>query len=87
MGGFKNPGGALGGGLAVTGNYPGKARSPDELRADVAADLRVPILGNYLFSALAGTTWCFQFFFYSMDETLHMASIIIGYGTHLKSQH
>ena len=98
MGGFKNPGGALGGGLAVTGNYPGKARSPDELRADVAADLRVPILGNYLFSALAGTTWCFQFFFYSMGETqmgkynfaswtLHMASIIIGYGTHLKSQH
>jgi len=25
----------LGGGLAVTGNYPGKARTPDELRADV----------------------------------------------------
>ena len=70
MGGFKNPGGALGGGLAVTGNYPGKARSPDELRADVAADLRVP-MGKYNFAS-----W-----------TLHMASIIIGYGTHLKSQH
>ena len=26
---------ALGGGLAVTGNYPGKARTPDELRADL----------------------------------------------------
>ena len=26
---------SLGGGLAVTGNYPGKARTPDELRADV----------------------------------------------------
>ncbi len=25
----------LGGGLAVTGNYPGKARTPDELRADL----------------------------------------------------
>jgi L-rhamnose isomerase len=33
--GFENAGGELGGGLAVTGNYPGKARTPDELRADV----------------------------------------------------
>src|SRR5262245_16706972 len=43
---------------------------------------------NYLFSALAGATWYFQFFFYTMGETqmgrfrfsswtLHMASIII----------
>jgi L-rhamnose-H+ transport protein len=51
-------------------------------------DLEVPMLGNYLFSALAGTTWYFQFFFYTMGETqmgryrfaswtLHMASIII----------
>ena len=49
---------------------------------------RVPLLGNYLFSALAGTTWYLQFFFYSMGQmrmgkyefsswTLHMASIII----------
>jgi hypothetical protein len=48
----------------------------------------VPLLANYLFSALAGLTWYFQFFFYSMGETqmgqykfsswtLHMASIII----------
>ncbi len=48
----------------------------------------VPLLGNYLFAALAGTLWYFQFFFYSMGETqmgdykfsswtLHMASIII----------
>ena len=35
VGGFENAGGALGGGLAVTGNYPGKARTPDELRADL----------------------------------------------------
>ena len=56
-------------------------------------DLQVPRLTNYLFSALAGTTWYFQFFFYSMGHvrmggsdpegfgfaswTLHMASIII----------
>ncbi len=35
VGGFENTATALGGGLAVTGNYPGKARTPDELRADV----------------------------------------------------
>jgi L-rhamnose isomerase len=35
VGGFENFGGAPGGGLAVTGNYPGKARTPDELRADL----------------------------------------------------
>ena len=53
-----------------------------------AVDLQVPRLRNYFFSALAGTTWYFQFFFYTMGETqmgkfgfaswtLHMASIII----------
>ena len=52
------------------------------------SDLKIPVLGNYLFSALAGATWYFQFFFYTMGETqmgrfgfaswtLHMASIII----------
>jgi L-rhamnose-H+ transport protein len=50
--------------------------------------VKAPMLANYLFSALAGTTWYMQFFFYSMGETqmgrykfsswtLHMASIII----------
>jgi len=50
--------------------------------------LRAPMLRNYLLCALAGTTWYFQFFFYTMGEsqmgrygfsswTLHMASIII----------
>jgi L-rhamnose-H+ transport protein len=50
--------------------------------------VRAPMLSNYLFSALAGTTWYMQFFFYTMGETqmghykfsswtLHMASIII----------
>ena len=34
VGGFENAGQELGGGLAVTGNYPGKARTPQELRAD-----------------------------------------------------
>src|ERR1700751_3228488 len=35
VGGFENSGMGLGGGLAVTGNYPGKARTPDELRSDL----------------------------------------------------
>lgn len=34
VGGFENFGGELGGGLVATGNYPGKARTPNELRAD-----------------------------------------------------
>lgn len=34
VGGFENAGLELGGGLAVTGNYPGKARTPAELRTD-----------------------------------------------------
>ncbi len=33
--GFENSGEALGSGLAVTGNYPGRARCPDELRRDL----------------------------------------------------
>jgi L-rhamnose isomerase len=35
VGGFENKDAALGGGLAVTGNYPGKARNADELRSDL----------------------------------------------------
>src|SRR4051794_26753772 len=34
VGGFESAG-ELGGGLAVTGNYPGKARTPAELRSDL----------------------------------------------------
>src|SRR3954447_10894382 len=39
--GFENAGQALGGGLAVTGNYPGKARTADELRQDLDMALRL----------------------------------------------
>jgi L-rhamnose isomerase len=35
VGGFEDSGEEIGGGLAVTGNYPGKARTADELRADL----------------------------------------------------
>ncbi|ASU32380.1 L-rhamnose/proton symporter RhaT [Mucilaginibacter xinganensis] len=50
-------------------------------------DSKTPLLKNYLFSALAGTTWFLQFFFYGMGESklgngasswiLHMAFIIL----------
>jgi len=39
VGGFENPDGELGSGLAVTGNYPGKARTIDELRQDIETAL------------------------------------------------
>jgi L-rhamnose isomerase len=35
VGGLETPGGELGGGLATTGNYPGKARNAHELRQDL----------------------------------------------------
>src|SRR5579871_2153050 len=58
------------------------------LQAPSSESQRAPMLRNYLLCALAGTTWYFQFFFYTMGETqmgrysfaswtLHMASIII----------
>ncbi|MGC9354631.1 MAG: L-rhamnose/proton symporter RhaT [Mariniphaga sp.] len=50
-------------------------------------DAKTPLLKNYLFCALAGTTWFLQFFFYGMGETkigngasswiLHMSTIIL----------
>jgi L-rhamnose-H+ transport protein len=48
---------------------------------------QTPLLSNYLFAAIAGTTWFLQFFFYGMGESklgngpsswiLHMAFIIL----------
>jgi len=49
VGGFENFGAGLGGGLAATGNYPGKARTPDELRADAAQALAL-IPGTHRFN-------------------------------------
>jgi L-rhamnose-H+ transport protein len=59
-----------------------------QARLNDPAVAQAPMLSNYFFSALAGTTWYFQFFFYTMGETqmgrykfsswtLHMASIMI----------
>ncbi len=73
-------------GLVAAGGEHGD--SPTDNASLIATDLVVPRFANYLFSALAGATWYFQFFFYTMGETqmgrygfaswtLHMASIII----------
>ncbi len=49
VGGFESFGEGLGGGLAATGNYPGKARTPDELRADAGKALSL-IPGTHRFN-------------------------------------
>ncbi len=49
IGGFENRGGGVDGGLAVTGNYPGKARTPDELRQDADKALSL-IPGTHRFN-------------------------------------
>jgi L-rhamnose isomerase len=41
VGGFESPDGELGGGLAVTGNHPGKARNATELRRDLDVAYRM----------------------------------------------
>ena len=47
--GFENVGESLGGGIAATGNYPGRARTPDELRSDAAKALSL-IPGTHRFN-------------------------------------
>jgi len=70
------------------GTSVGETRTLVMTEEPPSASLRAPMLRNYLLCALAGTTWYFQFFFYTMGEsqmgrygfsswTLHMASIII----------
>jgi L-rhamnose-H+ transport protein len=70
-------------GNGTAGEFIGKRRSAPE-----PGGAPPPLLRNYLFAALGGTAWYFQFFFYTMGEsqmgtfafsswTLHMASIII----------
>ena len=67
---------------------PGEEMAVAVAVAEKTTATKAPMLSNYLFSALAGTTWYMQFFFYTMGETqmgrykfsswtLHMASIII----------
>ncbi|MDI1249128.1 MAG: L-rhamnose/proton symporter RhaT [Lacunisphaera sp.] len=74
--------------LKASGGEGGGGAGATAIAPVGVADLKVPVLGNYFFSALAGITWYFQFFFYTMGETqmgkfgfaswtLHMASIII----------
>lgn len=64
-----------------------KNRSGSEYFGRSADGTNAPLMRNWIFCALAGTLWYFQFFFYSMGEsqmgeygfsswTMHMASII-----------
>ena len=73
------------------GNYFKRETRTAASESSAPHTVSVPLLANYLFSALAGTLWYFQFFFYGMGTskmgrfdfsswTLHMASIII-FGT------
>ena len=76
-------------GHAHHGGSGGGEQGPAETSSQgIIADLKIPAFSNYLFSALAGICWYFQFFFYTMGATqmgkydfaswtLHMASIII----------
>jgi L-rhamnose-H+ transport protein len=75
--------------------HHGGTGSGEQSAAETAAavkngtlDLKIPVLANFIFSAMAGTCWYFQFFFYTMGATqmgkfdfaswtLHMSSIII----------
>ncbi len=68
--------------------HSGSAHAQAAVLTEAPAEVHAPMLRNYLLCALAGTTWYFQFFFYTMGEsqmgrykfsswTLHMASIII----------
>ncbi|HOD80400.1 MAG: L-rhamnose isomerase [Planctomycetes bacterium ADurb.Bin126] len=49
VGGFENPAGLTGGGILATGNYGGKARTPDELRSDARKALSL-IPGRHRFN-------------------------------------
>jgi len=46
VGGFENQGGELTGGIQVTGNYPGRARNIEEVRADIVK-VKSLIAGNH----------------------------------------
>ena len=72
----------------IGSSRPGGTRVALMSEAPPPVVVQAPMLRNYLLCALAGTTWYFQFFFYTMGEsqmgrygfsswTLHMASIII----------
>jgi L-rhamnose-H+ transport protein len=71
------------------GQFTGRQRLNNDNVVEAATEAtRPPLLRNYLFAALGGTLWYFQFFFYTMGEsqmgrfgfsswTIHMASIIL----------
>ena len=73
---------------SATGSSAARHGTATAVLAATEPAVRAPMLSNYLFCAVVGTTWDLQFFFHSMGETpmgkfkfssrtLHMASIII----------
>jgi L-rhamnose-H+ transport protein len=80
--------GGLGSGEVESSSTATATATATATRTATATDLQIPVLNNYVLSALAGTCWYLQFFFYTMGSTqmgkydfaswtLHMASIII----------
>ena len=55
--GFEVQAGSLTGGIQATGNYPGKARNIDELRADI---LKAALYSGYSSSELTRDLWRFS---------------------------
>jgi L-rhamnose-H+ transport protein len=84
--------------VAKTPAQSGASTAVKPAEREAAKSVPVPLVRNYVLSAIAGVTWYLQFFFYSMGQikmgkfdfsswTLHMASIIIfstlwGIGMH-----
>ena len=59
LGGFEWPGAELaGGGIQATGNYPGKARTIDELRSDLDKALTASRRPRRRGSPRSRSTWC-----------------------------
>jgi L-rhamnose-H+ transport protein len=85
--GYDIPGEASGPALETAIDAPGEEMARQAVLSS-SEPPQAPLALNYLFCAIAGVTWYFQFFFYTMGEsqmgqykfsswTLHMASIII----------
>ena len=66
------------------------ARSTSTSTPETPVDLKIPVMANYLFSALAGTCWYFQFFFYdggNADGQIRFCLVDAAHGQHHHLQH
>jgi L-rhamnose isomerase len=79
VGGFESTAAELGGGLAVTGNYPGKARTPDKLRADLDKTLALIPVGRERGAAGPGAAAATPVRRKSLRETIAAGRVVIGF--------